>query len=1121
MRLGRRTGVRSTFTAVMLVLTLVMALAPVVALACHITGYKFLDLNGNGIRDRYDSNGDGVINTADALEPGLGGWTITLQKWNGSTWVADGSYTTLGDGSYSISVSTNTHYRIKEQPPEGESGWVQSAPVVGQPGDWYEFTTPGSGDPTPINFGNLKPGSLRIDKRWLVGDTEVTPPGTAEICISRGGVPQSLPVYQTDGVTEIPWTDGFGYCQLVGDEATWKNLWPGTYDIVEKSVPGGWQAQSNIPDAVVTSGLNSVTVITFWPGGTLTQYKVVLDSHVGNSWTYTVTEITGKSLSHFVIGLGGCILQGDINTELTTPDWQWVNPDPTTGVRGIKWNTDSAPTSFTFTLALNRDFVAGPVPVAGKGGTKFSIAYIAGPSCMAVSTPPVVTNTAIPGSLEVTKYWVGGTAEGVQICITGADYPKNCQDAPANGQTVSWDNLVPGTYTVTEEGINLTEWIVEITPGSVTVPADDTGTATVTNTRKGSLTVTKTVVLGDLVGQPSETFEICIAGPSYPQGNEQGACKTIDIAGGTLTWDNLIPGLYTVTETNPGAEWVVSYNVLAGGPDLTASAVQAGVQVAVPAGGEGAVEVTNTYRPGSLKVTKAVDWNGATPVEGQTFEICITGPSYDTPNCKIVAVSFNEATQAWEGTAEWLNLLPGNYVVTESDPGPQWAVASSGVTVSVPIADQGTHTVTNTLKRGSLQVTKTVNWNGVTPATDQTFTICIQGPSYPNGNEEGACQTIAYNGGTLTWNDLTPGDYIVTEIALGTEWMVPVISGSPATVVANGTASASVTNTRKLGSLIVTKTVNWNGVAADPAQTFQICITGPTYPTGKCQTADFDGATLTWTGLIPGAYTVTETGQGSQWTVEVTGSPATVPADGGQASASVTNTYNLGSLLVTKIADWGQWDAVAEQVFEICISGPSFSTPNCKQLQQSALTPVTGTTTYTGTLLWDNLLPGPYTVTETTPAGRHGQIWTVDVPAGPVTVTAGQQAQAQVTNTLPPPSPPTAVELREWTVTASGNSVTHAWSTAWEQGTQSFRLYRGSADLAAATLVYEVAAQGTASAGHTYGFSESLAAGSHYYWLVEQTTAGQEVLVAGPKSVVIGTVAEAAKFRVFLPITLR
>ncbi|WP_319643687.1 hypothetical protein [Methanovulcanius yangii] len=83
--------------------------------------------------------------------------------------------------------------------------------------------------------------------------------------------------------------------------------------------------------------------------------------------------------------------------------------------------------------------------------------------------------------------------------------------------------------------------------------------------------------------------------------------------------------------------------------------------------------------------------------------------------------------------------------------------------------------VTNEYILGSLEVTKDVIWNGVTP--DGTlFEICITGPSYPSGD----CKSTT--GGVLRWDDLIPGTYTVTESALGSEWEVPVIDDSGATV---------------------------------------------------------------------------------------------------------------------------------------------------------------------------------------------------------------------------------------------------------------------------------------------------------------------------------------------------
>jgi predicted methyltransferase len=219
-----------------------------------------------------------------------------------------------------------------------------------------------------------------------------------------------------------------------------------------------------------------------------------------------------------------------------------------------------------------------------------------------------------------------------------------------------------------------------------------------------------------------------------------------------------------------------------------------------------------------------------------------------------------------------------------------WTVVVSGSPEAVPTdGGAGSASVSNTRKLGGLEVTKTVNWNGVTPV-GQIFDICITGPSYPAPGSN--CKEADHDGEVLTWTGLIPGDYTVTETP-GTMWTV-VVSDLPAVVPPDGsTVYASVSNTRKLGSLEVTKTVNWNGVTPVEEQTFDICISGPSYPApgSNCKEADNDGSLLTWTGLIPGDYTVTETDPGTMWTVVVSGSPAAVPPNGGMVSASVSNRW--------------------------------------------------------------------------------------------------------------------------------------------------------------------------------------------------------------------------------------
>jgi hypothetical protein len=93
------------------------------------------------------------------------------------------------------------------------------------------------------------------------------------------------------------------------------------------------------------------------------------------------------------------------------------------------------------------------------------------------------------------------------------------------------------------------------------------------------------------------------------------------------------------------------------------------------------------------------------------------------------------------------------------------------------------------LPLGSLAINKTVDWKGFTPEPSQTFEICITGPTYPNGTENGACQDMDYDGGTLIWTNLTTGDYTVTQTDAGDNWQV---TGLPAQAAVGAGQSAQV-----------------------------------------------------------------------------------------------------------------------------------------------------------------------------------------------------------------------------------------------------------------------------------------------------------------------------------------
>ncbi len=100
------------------------------------------------------------------------------------------------------------------------------------------------------------------------------------------------------------------------------------------------------------------------------------------------------------------------------------------------------------------------------------------------------------------------------------------------------------------------------------------------------------------------------------------------------------------------------------------------------------------------------------------------------------------------------------------------------------------------------------------------------------------------------------------------------------------------------GSLTVTKVIDWQNVPPIPGATFNICISGPSYPTPFCQTTT--GGTISFGPLAPGDYTVSES-PGSHWLVAISESPVTV-APQQTAQVTVLNTY-VGPQLVCPLLD--------------------------------------------------------------------------------------------------------------------------------------------------------------------------------------------------------------------------
>jgi len=427
-----------------------------------------------------------------------------------------------------------------------------------------------------------------------------------------------------------------------------------------------------------------------------------------------------------------------------------------------------------------------------------------------------ITNTYQRGKLDVTKLVDRNGAD--QSLVSGSFTVNVTGPAPSTANVGShtfnysggsvdtpnpWEltNLVPGDYTVTETN-PAPAFLASPNNGVVTVsvPAGGYGNTTITNTYQlGKLDVTKIVDRnGAAVGLVSGSFTVNVTGPAPSTANV--GSHTFNYSGGSVDtpnpWEltNLVPGSYTVTETNPGTAWAVGTNP---------------VTVSVPAGGTGNRSITNTYKHGSLRVTKWVNWNGLdnTIRMGVTkdFVVTVTGPSYLGGIQHVFRVengnllNFSPYDNPWD----LLDLIPGDYSVLETPPGGNWVITSgSGVTVTVNPAQQSTADIYNDYLNGGLTVTKVVHMNGADPnavGLDGTFSVTVAAtpsgsPSYThvfNMNNGVIVSSLGHeNPWTLT--GLPPGNYAVSEANPGTLWS---ISGTgQVSVVANATATAIVTN---------------------------------------------------------------------------------------------------------------------------------------------------------------------------------------------------------------------------------------------------------------------------------------------------------------------------------------
>lgn len=121
-------------------------------------------------------------------------------------------------------------------------------------------------------------------------------------------------------------------------------------------------------------------------------YRIELVFTDGKVWTYKITELYGRDLSHFTIGIPSCV-ESIVSTD---PEATAIDLDPTTNITGAKWDLTNEFSTGLFTIILDDYYEQQIVDVAFKAGNDFAIGITYGPNCSNLIPTTTPTNTSTP-----------------------------------------------------------------------------------------------------------------------------------------------------------------------------------------------------------------------------------------------------------------------------------------------------------------------------------------------------------------------------------------------------------------------------------------------------------------------------------------------------------------------------------------------------------------------------------------------------------------------------------------------------------------------------------------------------------------------------------------------------
>lgn len=523
-----------------------------------------------------------------------------------------------------------------------------------------------------------------------------------------------------------------------------------------------------------------------------------------------------------------------------------------------------------------------------------------------------------------------GTVE-IDSTVTGNEALKLAKNETAVISGMPLDT----TISVVELGVNSDVWTTTYSASSVTITSESkSAEITVTNTRNtANLTATKTWNDQDnhFALRPA-TIEL-----KLQRNGSVIDTQTVNVASGNAntqalyTWNNLakydengVAYSYTVVETA-----VNRYNA-----PTYAAGTTAGNSVTLTDGNK-TITITNTLNTAAISITKNWDENGLDVDTGVLTDVVKAGRpnlSFTLTNSELSGLSetarLASASDKDSYNVSFARQMPvsGSYALSEAQSGGAGFTYTTNIVRTPAEGNTTGFTVTNTLKKMNITLTK--NWidNDITVSQHPTATFELY---YEANGADVVVKTESSNGTSISFNNVPyRTDYKIRETALsGDTAYLYTVNSTPVNVTLgnDGNGTATITNKSTYGMLELKKTVKLNGTKwdrdADPTFTFNYSYEG--MPTGEnntrsitvdldeFQTAD-ETATCTQQIIVPlgKEVTVTEVLTGDlakEWTVQTGTQKITINNTNGttkvdKQTLTFTNTRNIldGGLTVTK-----------------------------------------------------------------------------------------------------------------------------------------------------------------------------------------------------------------------------